>query len=75
MVHTIPLSAYTDEELGRLIRQAVAGNGAGAKKQVTARSAFAALFRMVGYGWVDDALEVAIFLWLAVKRLWKQIFR
>ncbi len=75
MVYTVSLNTYTDEELGRLIRRAVESSGGGVNKQVTARSAFAAALRIAGHGWVDDALEVAIFLWLAIQRLWKQLFR
>ncbi len=75
MFYTYSLEAYSDAELGRLVRQALAGQKRQAQDGAKARRAFAAFSRMVGYGWLDDALELAMIAWEAVRDLWRRVFR
>jgi hypothetical protein len=75
LFHAFTLEGYSDAELGRLVRQALAGTKTQSVPDVRARRAFAAASRLVGYGWLDDALELAVIAWETTKDLWRRIFR
>ncbi len=68
------LDAYSDEELGRMIRTAVSGRAHEARKQTSSRAALAAFLRLVGLGQLADAVIVAAYMWERVKRLFLQLF-
>ncbi len=75
MFYTYSLEAYSDAELGRLVRQALAGQKRQARGGAKARRAFAAFSRLVGYGWLGDAFELAMIAWEAARDLWRRVFR
>jgi hypothetical protein len=69
------LEAYSDAELGRLVRQALNSSKSQNQAGTRARRAFAAASRLAGFGWLDDALELAVIAWETTKDLWRRIFR
>ncbi len=75
LFYTYSLEGYSDAELGRLVRQAIAGDKQQAQGGAKARRAFAAFSRLAGYGWFDDALELVIIAWEAARDLWRRVFR
>jgi hypothetical protein len=68
------LDAYSDEELGRMIRAAVSGRAQEARQQTSSRTALAAFLRLVGLGQLADGVIVAAYIWERVKRLFLQLF-
>ncbi len=69
-----PLAAYSDEELGRLVRQALAGTKPESQTGAKARKALVAFLNLFGYGWVDSALDLAIMAWEAARNFWRRLF-
>jgi hypothetical protein len=70
-----PLAAYSDEELGRLVRTAIAGTKPVSQARTKARKAVVAVLSMMGYGWVDSVIDLAILAWEAVHGFWHRVFR
>ncbi len=68
------LDAYSDEELGRMIRSAVSDRAHEARERTSSRAALAAFLRLVGLGQLADAVIVAAYVWERVKRLFLQLF-
>jgi hypothetical protein len=68
------LDAYSDEELGRMIRSAVSDRAQEARQQTSSRTAFAAFLRLVGLGQLADAVIVAAYVWDRVRRVFLQLF-
>jgi hypothetical protein len=68
------LDAYSDEELGRMIRSTVSGAAPKRTGQVPTRTALAALFRLAGFGELSDAILLAEYVWNRIRGLFRLLF-
>ncbi len=68
------LDAYSDEELGRLIRSAANGGTYSAREHVSSRTALSAFFRLIGLGQFADVVLLAEYVWERLRRLVQSIF-
>jgi hypothetical protein len=68
------IDTYSDEELGRMIRSAVAGRTSEARERVQTRTALAAFLRLVGLSQIADVMVLAEYVWERVKGLFNRLF-
>jgi hypothetical protein len=69
-----PLAAYSDEELGRMVRQALGGTKPGSQARAKARKVLVGVLDMMGYGWVDHLIDLVMLAWDAARSFWRRIF-
>ena len=65
---------FSDEEIGRMIKQAARDRGWVTVERISSRQAFCSFLRGVGLGRIADAIEVALYAWQRVQSIWKSIF-
>ena len=68
------LDEYTDAEIIQMVREASRQRGFYEKEKVTTRQAIKAFLRMIGLGFIADAIEVAEYVWERIQNLWRSIF-
>jgi hypothetical protein len=67
------IDAYSDEELGRIVRTAITGREHEARENVQKRAALAAFFRLVGMRQFADVVLLAEYVWERLRRVVQQI--
>jgi hypothetical protein len=65
---------YSDNELGRFIREAAKANNALTDQNITTKAALQSFFKVIGLGWIADAMDVVQYAYERISTLLKNIF-
>jgi hypothetical protein len=68
------ISKYSNEDLVRIIKEAVKANGASNRVNVATKDAVKAFFRMIGLGFIADAIDVAQYAYERIRNILGNIF-
>lgn len=65
---------YSDEELGRMLKQAYRTMEYYEREEVSNFSAFCSWLELVGLGFISNALKLAVWTFERIKAIWRRIF-
>jgi hypothetical protein len=65
---------YSDEELGRMLRQFLSETGHANIERHTTRQSFCIWLRVAGLGRIADLIDAAAWVWDRIKSIWRSIF-
>lgn len=68
------LDDYSDEELGRLLREYGNSMSARERERVSTLDAFCSWLEVVGLGLIAVAIKTSLWAWDRVRSIWRSIF-